>query len=80
MTTIESVRGAATIRVSLDELYILNNALNEVCNAMGADQFTTRMGVERGQAAELLEQIHALANCLESGIDGSAAPLRPVGE
>jgi hypothetical protein len=80
MTTIECVPGAATIRVSLQELYILNNALNEVCNALNVDQFAIRMGVEREEAGALLERIHTLASRLEAAEDASAAAQHPLGE
>lgn len=59
MITIRTEPGAATIRLSRDELHLLNNALNEVCHALTVD-FPTRMGAERDEAARLLQQIHAL--------------------
>jgi len=67
MTTLEVVPGEVTIRLTLDELYALNNALNEVCNALDIQEFSTRMGVERDEAATLLDQIHALLEVLEPG-------------
>ena len=65
MTTIEQLPGEATIRFSLTELVTVNNALNEVCNGLHIQEFATRMGVEREEAATLLEQVHALIDRME---------------
>jgi hypothetical protein len=42
-----------------DELVILNNALNEVCNGLSIDddEFQTRIGYSRAQAQTLLKKI-----------------------
>ena len=42
-----------------DELVILNNALNEVCNGLSFedDEFQTRIGYSRAQAQNLLKKI-----------------------
>jgi hypothetical protein len=66
MTTIELRPDEATIRCSSAELHVINNALNEVCNALHLDEFSTRMGVERENAARLLEQVHALITRMET--------------
>lgn len=65
MFTTQILATDATIRLSLTELYIVNNALNEVCNALDLDEFHVRMGVEREDAAHFLEQIHALIARIE---------------
>jgi hypothetical protein len=65
MTTLDLDADNATISLSLTELYIVNNAVNEVCNALDIDEFSTRMGVEREDASKFLEQIHALITHLE---------------
>jgi hypothetical protein len=51
--------GAADVRLSNDELIMLNNALNEVCNGVHiADtEFQTRLGSDRGALRALLAQI-----------------------
>jgi hypothetical protein len=67
MTTLEVVPGGVTIRLTVDELYALHNALNEVCNGLDIQEFSSRMGVEREEAATLQEQIHALLEILEPG-------------
>jgi hypothetical protein len=66
MTTIEILEGTASIQFSLSELYIVNNALNEVCNALDADDFLIRMGIDREEVVGLLEQIHTVLSRIDS--------------
>ena len=42
-----------------DELLLINNALNEVCNGLSFDddEFQTRLGYERAAARKLLAKI-----------------------
>lgn len=47
----------ADIRLSNSELNTLINALNEVCNAVYASEFKTRMGVSREETIALSESI-----------------------
>ena len=50
-----------TVELSKQEVQIINNALNEVCNGIHLEgEFDTRMGcsVEEGRA--LLAEIHAI--------------------
>jgi hypothetical protein len=50
-----------TVELSPQELLIINNALNEVCNGISLDgEFSTRMGCSAEEARELLDKIHAL--------------------
>ena len=66
MTIIEIQASRITVNFEIDELYILNNALNEVCNGLYLDAFSTRMGSEREQVAALLAEIHATLERFES--------------
>ena len=53
----------ATVELTRDKLYTLNNALNEVCHGPSAIEgweFQTRMSVECSEAEALLDEIHAL--------------------
>ena len=51
------------VELTKDELYIINNALNEVCNGIDLEgEFDTRMGCTVEEARELLAKIHALAS------------------
>ena len=45
-----------------EELVVINNALNEVCNgiALGDDEFQTRIGYPRAKALELLKKVSKL--------------------
>lgn len=72
MNTSTPTPGEATIILSFTELCTLNNALNEVCNGLHIAEFSTRMGVEREEAARLLEQIHALITRMEQMEDGAS--------
>ncbi|TCS59842.1 hypothetical protein [Varunaivibrio sulfuroxidans] len=46
-----------TVDMGLDDLLILNAALNEVCNGVGIFEFETRIGVNRDRAQLLLAQL-----------------------
>ena len=50
------------VRLSTEELVLLSNALNEVCDGVGLDdgEFHARLGSERPVAHELLDAIHGL--------------------
>jgi hypothetical protein len=50
------------VELTKDELGIINNALNEVCNGIDLEgEFDTRMGCTVAEARELLAKIHAIA-------------------
>jgi hypothetical protein len=46
----------AVLHLSRNELILLNNALNEVCNGLDLPDFATRLGAERGELQKLLRQ------------------------
>lgn len=54
-----------TIRLSKEELVILNNALNEVCNGLDLNEFSARMGSQRENVVELLSQFGKVINAME---------------
>lgn len=54
--SIESV----SVPLSVDELRIINNSLNEVCNALHVHEFETRMGATIEETRELLAGINNL--------------------
>jgi len=60
MEILEHVKGKALISFSNDELVILNNALNEICNGVDIPQFQTRVGYSRERVEDLLEQMNRL--------------------
>jgi hypothetical protein len=49
--------GSAKIEVSDAELLVINNALNEVCNALDIREFDTRMGCSRDLAKSVLKAV-----------------------
>jgi len=54
------------VELTKDELGIINNALNEVCNGIDLEgEFDTRMGCTVAEARELLAKIRALARVNE---------------
>jgi len=57
----------ANIQVSLDELVILNNALNEICYGIDMDdaEFSARIGVEHKEGIRLLNEISSLIDALD---------------
>jgi hypothetical protein len=59
MQTLAAHSDGLDIRLSLEELVAINNALNEVTNALDIEEFETRMGVSHEFALDLLRQIHA---------------------
>ena len=47
----------ALILFTPDELLTLSNALNEVCNGLELPEFSTRIGVDREEAVDLLKSL-----------------------
>jgi hypothetical protein len=57
----------AMIELNSDEIGILNNALNEVCNSTSLEgEFDTRMGCTVEEARHLLAEINKLGKSLEN--------------
>ena len=51
------------VELTQDELGIINNALNEVCNGIDLEgEFDTRMGCTLEEARAVLAKIHAIAS------------------
>jgi hypothetical protein len=49
------------VELTKDELTIINNALNEVCNGIDlTGEFETRIGFSLVEAKALLERVHSL--------------------
>jgi hypothetical protein len=54
--------GCMLVELTKDELCIINNALNEVCNGIDLEgEFDTRMGCTVEEAQAVLAKIHGLA-------------------
>ena len=54
-----------TIRLSQEEVVIINNALNEVCNGLDINEFSTRIGASRVNVEELLFQIGKIIDAMK---------------
>lgn len=65
MRVTRSDRETALMEFTYDELLILNNALNEVCNGLDFSELATRMGAQRQQVESLLAQVHSLLERME---------------
>jgi hypothetical protein len=57
---LEKRTDTVVLRVTQDELILLNNALNEIVNGLDIEEFATRVGASRDEAEALRAQIHAL--------------------
>jgi hypothetical protein len=64
--------GMVTLSVSEEELILLCNALNEVCNGLDVDEFDTRMGATLDKARQLLDDLSKITDVVLQG--GTARP------
>ncbi len=62
MIILNQKRNFADVRLSEDELALINNALNEVCNGVHIEdpEFRTRLGATREEARNLLSAVNQL--------------------
>ena len=58
---------AAELRLSRNELLIINNALNEICHGIDLPEFATRIGAEPAEARRLLGEFSTLLTSLPPG-------------
>ena len=63
MIILKANEDGADVRLSGDELDMLNNVLNELCNGVWIEdwEFQTRIGWDRPTVQRLLDQIHQAA-------------------
>jgi hypothetical protein len=66
MQVIDVAVARSQIDLGRDELLILNNALNEVCNGVALFEFETRIGATRDRVVVLLKEIGTLLDEMES--------------
>jgi hypothetical protein len=59
MNLSEVKEDGAQVKLTSDELVILANALNEICNGLDIAEFATRIGAERSEALRLLKAIQS---------------------
>jgi len=59
----------ASVEFTHEEILIVNNALNEVCNGIHlAGEFDTRMGCSVEEARKILRAIHVLGSDMKSQV------------
>jgi hypothetical protein len=56
----------AIVRLNHQELVMLNNALNEVCNGLDLDEFSIRMGAEIEEVEALLKEVGSIINTIDA--------------
>jgi hypothetical protein len=57
MHTTNSTGQSLDVRLTLDELRIINNALNEICHGIELPEFETRIGASIERAKSLLNEV-----------------------
>ncbi len=68
-------KGEATVRLTEAQLVIVNNALNEVCNGIDVEEFSTRLGAEVTKVRGLLKEVNGVLDRMPP--NGSDAPRDP---
>lgn len=57
MEIVKPTQQGVTVRLTVEELVAVNNALNEACSEIEDWEFSTRMGCELADAQALLAQV-----------------------
>ena len=65
MLTVKMEEDQVTLQLSINELSMLNNALNEVCHGIDIPEFSTRMGATMNEAKMLLTEINDIIKNLK---------------
>ena len=64
MIVLEATKEGTVVRLSNDELWMLNAALNEICNGVRElsddGELQTRTGYHRAELRQLLAEVHPL--------------------
>ena len=60
MNAIKINKDKIILEISKDELGVLSNALNEVCNGIEVWEFDTRMGIKIDNARVMLESLTSI--------------------
>ncbi|MBA3721682.1 MAG: hypothetical protein H0W88_04705 [Parachlamydiaceae bacterium] len=59
MNAIQINKNKIILEVTKDELGVLSNALNEVCNGIEIWEFDTRMGIKIEEARDMLKKLNS---------------------
>ena len=65
----ETDQSHVVVALSHNELILLNNALNEVCNGLDLPDFSTRLGAGKDELEALLRQVTAALDGMVKRID-----------
>jgi hypothetical protein len=57
MVVVRTENGVFHAKLTKDELIIVNNCLNEVCNGRDLFEFETRIGASKEEAHQILDRI-----------------------
>lgn len=57
MELVTVTKQQAELKITVDELLIVNSALNEICNGISVAEFDSRIGATREDVILLLEKI-----------------------
>ena len=60
MKVLETTRVRATVELSAEEVHMVNNALNEICNGIDIAEFEVRLGLSRPEVTETLSAVQRL--------------------
>lgn len=60
MRILETTKERATVELSAEDIRLMGNALNEVCNGIDLPEFETRMGFSRAEVANALRGFRSL--------------------
>lgn len=60
-------KNGVTVQLSFSEILIINNELNEICNAFGLSDFETRIGTTVEKASALLKSVGQLLESSDNG-------------
>lgn len=70
MRVLEVSPDAVALELHQEELRIIRQALNEVCNALDPREFSTRMGVEESEVSLLLDRLRSVPRAEEQEARG----------
>ena len=65
MLVINAHENKAQVELSYEQMLVLNNALNEICNGLDIEEFQTRIGVGREYASGLLSEVRDVIKRME---------------
>ncbi len=72
MDTTSITKNQVTLELSSDELLVLSNSLNEICNGIEVNEFETRIETTEDQARILLKAMSFTFRKMQQEIDKNA--------